>query len=211
MDSFEWNKIIGGVLAGVLLVLGINTLGHTVFDKKPLEKNAYVVEGVEEEGGQGAGAGEAKAAGPSLAVLLSQANAAEGEKIFKKCATCHNVNKGEGHKTGPVLYGTIGNKIGGHAGYAYSDAFAKHGGTWDFESLSHYLENPKAFIPGNKMSFAGLKKPEERAAILLFLNQHTDSPLPLPKPEEAAPAAAPAAEAAPAAAEPAKADAPAAQ
>lgn len=185
LDSFELNKIFGGVLASVLLVLLVNTLGHSVFTDKPLEENAYIVEGVEEEGGEGAAAGGEKPQGPSLAVLLSQANPADGEKVFKKCATCHTINKGEAHKTGPSLYGTIGHKIASHDGYAYSKAFTSHGGTWDFETLSAYLENPKGYIPGNKMSFAGLKKPEERAAMLLYLNQHTDAPLPLPTPEAA--------------------------
>lgn len=199
MDSFEWNKIAGGVLASVLVVLGINTFGASLFEKQPLEKNVYIVEGVEEEGAAGAaGGGAAAAEGPSLATLLHQVTAEQGERAFKKCAACHNAEQGAANKTGPNLYGTMGHPIAGHAGFAYSEAFKNHGGKWDFATLDKYLEDPKAYIPGNKMAFAGLKKAEERAAVLLFLNEKSDTPLPLPAAEEAAPAEAPVAAPAPA-------------
>jgi cytochrome c len=84
----------------------------------------------------------------------------------------------------------VGAPIGEGRGFAWSDVLAKHGGTWDWDNLSKWLHNPKAFAPGTKMTFAGLSKPEDRADVIAFLNQHSDSPKPMP--------AAPAAEAAPA-------------
>lgn len=209
MDSFEWNKIAGGVIASVLVVLLINTYGESFFHKEPLAEKAYVVEGVVREEAATAAPAEEEA-GPSLAVLLAQADPAAGEQAFKKCAACHSVDPAAGHRTGPNLYNTVGMPIAGHAGFNYSDALKNHGDTWTFEHLDAYLENPKGYIPGNKMSFAGLKKPAERAAVIAFLNTKTDKPLPLPAVEEAAPVAdeaAPAAEDAAPAAEEAPAEA----
>jgi cytochrome c len=186
LDSFEFNKIAGGVIASVLAVLLINTFGHSVFHTEPLEANAYVVEGVVREEAAADGEGGAEEQGPSFAALLAEADPADGEKAFKKCAACHSADPAAGHRTGPNLYNTVGHPIGGHAGFNYSDALKNHGGTWTLEQLDGYLENPKAYIPGNKMSFAGLKRAAERAAVIAYLNTKTDTPLPLPKVEEAA-------------------------
>ncbi len=191
MDSFELNKIAGAVLASILVIMGIGVVNDAIFHKAPLEQNAYVVEGVEEEATADAG-GAAVVERPDMGTLLAAATMEAGERAFKKCATCHNVEQGAANKTGPNLYGTMGHPIAGHAGFAYSDALKTHGGNWDFDTLDKYLENPKGYIPGNKMSFAGLKKPEERAAVLLFLNERSDVKLPLPAPKAPEAAAEPA-------------------
>lgn len=186
MDSYEFNKIAGAVLASALIIIGINQLGHALIHPEPLAKSVYVVEGVQAEA-QAAAAGPAAPAGPapSFDSLMAQASVTRGEVVFKKCAACHVAEKGGATKVGPNLFDTVGQKIGGHAGFAYSDAVAKKGGTWTFELLNKWLTSPKDFIPGTKMSFAGLPKESDRADVIAFLNSKTTSPLPLPKAEPA--------------------------
>lgn len=181
MDSFEWNKIAGAVLASVLVIIVINNLGHSLFHEEALEKNVYVVEGVAEEGAPTETAAVEEEQGTPLPVLLADASAGKGERVFKKCAACHSANAADGNKTGPNLHGVVGADIAHRGDYAYSGALATHGGTWTFEALNAYLENPNDYIPGNKMSFAGLRKPEDRAAVIVYLNQSSDNPLPLPE------------------------------
>lgn len=120
------------------------------------------------------------AAGSALAALLAQAKPEDGVKVFRKCSACHTAEAGAPNRTGPNLYNTVGRPVAGHAGFTYSDAMKSHGGTWTFEALDAYLENPKDAIPGNKMSFIGLKKPTDRAAVVVYLNSKSDNPLPLP-------------------------------
>lgn len=163
--------------------MAINTLGGGLFPDTQLEQNAYVVEGVEEEAVAEADTGGPAEKGPSLAVLLNAANPADGEKLFRRCAACHGTESGEPHRTGPNLYNTVGHEVGGHAGFNYSAALQQFNDVWTFEHLDEYLANPKAYIPGNKMAFAGLRKPEDRAAVIVYLNTKMDTPLPLPEPE----------------------------
>jgi cytochrome c len=115
--------------------------------------------------------------GCSLAVLVSvpamAADAANGEKVFKRCQACHVVNA-EQNRVGPYLKGVIGRKAAAVEGFKYSEAMAakgEEGLVWDDANLEKYLENPKEFIPKNKMAFPGLKKPEERADVIAYLKQ----------------------------------------
>jgi len=108
---------------------------------------------------------------PDLAELLATADFARGEKIFKKCASCHNINAGEGAKVGPNLYGVVNRKKGSMAGFNYSDALMAKGGSWDVESINLFITKPKNFIAGTKMAFAGLKKPQDRADVILYLQK----------------------------------------
>jgi len=110
---------------------------------------------------------------------------AKGQQVFNKCMACHNADKGGANQLGPNLWGVLGEPIGQGKGFAFSDALAKKGGSWDWDSLSQWLSSPKAFAPGTKMTFAGLGNPEDRANVIAFLNSHSDAPKPLP----AAPAA----------------------
>jgi cytochrome c len=106
---------------------------------------------------------------------------------------CHNADKGGANQMGPNLWGVLGEPIGQGKGFAFSDALAKKGGTWNWDNLSQWLTSPRAFAPGTKMTFAGLGNPEDRANVISFLNSHSDAPQPLP----AAPAPAAAAGKAP--------------
>jgi cytochrome c len=139
----------------------------------------YPIEGVELEGEGGGGEAE-----QPIAVFLAKADAAKGEAVFKKCAACHNADQGGAHALGPNVFGIMGAPVAAKPGYAYSDALKSKGGTWDWETMSAWLANPKKFAQGTKMTFAGLGNPQDRADLMAWLNTK-GSNLPLP----AAPAA----------------------
>ncbi len=207
MDSYEWNKIAGWVLAAAISVLGLSILTGYMFPVHYPEKPAYVVQGVEVEASAGGAAAEAE---KPIEFYLASADPAKGEAQFKKCASCHSIDKGGAAGIGPNLYGIVGKKHGAAPGFGYSDAMKATGDkVWDWQALAAWLSNPKQYIPGNKMSFAGIGKPEDRANLIAYLNTKSDSPQPVPAApaEAAAPAAdaaaAPAADAAAPAATPA--------
>lgn len=205
MDSYEVNKILGWVLAAAIAVLGLSIVTGYLFPVHLPETPAYVVQGVEAEG-DAAGGAAAEAEKP-IEFYLASADPAKGEAQFKKCASCHTIDKGGAQGIGPNLYGIVGAKHAHIPGFGYSDAMKQTGDkVWDWQGLAAWLANPKKYIPGNKMSFAGISKPEDRANLIAYLNTKSDSPQPMPAvpaeaaaPAEAAPAdgaAAPAAAAA---------------
>lgn len=198
MDSYEWNKIAGWVLAATASILGLSILTGAMFQVHMPEQPAFIVEGVEEAG---AAAGGAAVAEKPIEFYLANADIAKGETQFKKCASCHTIDKGGANGIGPNLFGIVGSHHAHLAAFGYSDAMKATGDkSWTWEALSHWIANPKKYIPGNKMSFAGIGKPEDRANLIAFLNSKSDSPLPMP----AVPAEEPAAPAADAAAAPAE-------
>ena len=122
---------------------------------------------------------EATAETGNIIALFASVNADDGKKIFKKCAACHSLAQGGGNKIGPALWGVLGRKAGAVKDYKYSKAIIAHGKPWSFEEMNGFLKKPKSWIKGTKMSFAGLKNEKERAAVILYMNENTDSPLPL--------------------------------
>ena len=102
------------------------------------------------------------------------------KRYLKKCSACHVIEKGGANKIGPVLYGVLGRKVAGIEDYKYSQALYEYGKEWTFEEMNGYLKKPQAWIKGTKMSFAGLRKEKDRASVILYLNQYSDNPLPLP-------------------------------
>lgn len=180
------NTIAGWVLFAGIIVLGASIVTGEVFHSERPEKMGYPIEGVVLEGEGGAAA--------EKPMDFSVADVGKGEQVFKKCAACHNADKGGANALGPNLWNVMGEPIGkGAGGFPFSEALASKGGNWDFDSLGVWLANPKKFAPGTKMTFAGLSNPEDRANVIAFLNAHGDAPKPLP----AAPAAAAAPGAAP--------------
>ena len=174
----RFTTISGWVLFAGIIALGSSIVTGEVFHSERPETMGYPIEGVVLEG-----SGDAAAEKP---IDFSVADAAKGEQVFKKCAACHTADKGGPNQLGPNLWGVIGEPIGKGHGYAFTEALAGKGGTWDFNTLSEWLANPKKFAPGTKMTFAGLGKNEDRANVIAFLNTKSDAPKPLP----AAPAAA---------------------
>lgn len=181
------NTINGWVLFAGIVALGGSIVSGEVFKGERPEHMGYPIEGVVEEG---EGAAEAE---KPIEFYLASADPAKGEQVFKKCAACHNADKGGANALGPNLWGMMGEPVGKGHGFPFSDALASHGGTWDWNTMSEWLANPKKFAPGTKMTFAGLGNPEDRANVIAFLNSRSDAPMPLP--------AAPAEDAATAAAE----------
>jgi len=174
------NTIAGWVLFAGIVGLGLTIVTGEHFKSERPEKMGYEVQGVEQEGGAAA------VAEKPFAFYMSQADAAKGEDVFKKCAACHNADKGGANALGPNLYNVVDEAAAtGRAGFAFSDALKSKGGKWTFDNLNAWLTSPKAYAPGTKMTFAGLSNPQDRANVIAYLNKQGDHPLPLP----AAPAA----------------------
>jgi len=187
MNSMTIAKYGGAGCAMLLAYLVLNTVSEdALFGPEELEVAAYRIET------DGAGGGGAAAAAPSLAELLASADLDKGAKVFKKCGACHKAEPGV-NGVGPSLWDVVGRDIASIPDFAYSADLSGMEGNWTWEKLDHFITNPKAFAAGTKMTFAGLKKPEDRADVLAYLNQAGDAPIPLPAADAAAaPEAAPA-------------------
>ena len=179
MDSFEINKIVAAVLLVALLVIGIGKLSNVIFYVEKPEKPGYAVE-VQQASTSTTATATAEDKKVDIAALMALGDVNAGEKIFKKCAACHSINQGGANKIGPALYNVVGRKIGGVANYKYSKAFVEYGKEWNFEELNGFLIKPSKWIKGTKMAYAGLRKEEDRASVIKYLNQNSDNPLPLP-------------------------------
>ncbi|MCY4035489.1 MAG: cytochrome c family protein [Hyphomicrobiales bacterium] len=181
MDSFELNKIAGAVLFAVLIILGVQNLAGVIYATGTADANAYIVEGVETASAVAStNDAEAIAGAPSLAMLLAGADGEVGEKVARKCATCHTFDSGGANKVGPNLWNIIGHAVAAREGFSYSAAMVEFGGEWDYERLDDFLEAPKKSVPGTKMSFAGVRKPKDRANLIEYMRLLSDSPPPLP-------------------------------
>ena len=174
------NKIIVSVVLALVLILAINKITDVIFYVEKPEKSAYQVASVTTVASTtSAEASSASSESGNIMALFASTNAAEGAKIFKKCAACHSIKEGGANKIGPALWGVLGRPAGSIPDYKYSKAMAAHGKNWSFEEMNGFLIKPRDWIKGTKMSFAGLKKAKERAAVILYMNENTNSPLPL--------------------------------
>ena len=186
MSDLTFNKIAGAVLATGLAIVGLGQLSSGVFTQEPPAKPGYAVEVAADTGEGGAAAADVP---PDWGTVLPKADVAAGEQVFAKCQSCHSLTA---NGTGPNLTGVEGRKPGTEAGFSYSPAMQAFGGKqpiWDYEHLYEYLKNPQAYVSGTKMTFVGLKKPEDRINVIAFLHTKGSS-LPIPAPNPAAAAAA---------------------
>ena len=181
MDTFELNKFAGAVLFALLILFGAKTATDLFFRAHAPEKPGYVV-AVADGGGEQAAA-QAEPEEVDLAVLLASADVGKGERQAKKCTACHTFDQGGANRIGPNLFGTVGRELGAVEGFAYSSALIEKGGTWDYEALDAFIANPKAFIAGTKMAFAGIKKADQRADLILYLREQGAEKPPLPEPK----------------------------
>lgn len=182
MNDLRFNKIAGAILATGLVFIGVMKIGQAVYADDHGDEVAYgsaILEDYYEK--QNAG-NEPEIDLPFPQVeWVAAMDATRGEAVFKKCTSCHNIEKGAGAKTGPDLWGVVGVQAGQRGGFAYSSAMAESGLSWDFETLDEYLEKPSRKVKGTAMSFGGLKKPEDRAAVIEYLRVNSDNPLPQPE------------------------------
>jgi cytochrome c len=179
MDSFELNKIIAAILMVVLLVIGLGKIADGVFHVKKPKNPGYQIE-VESQLTSATSQATEMVEKINITAVMALGDIASGEKIFKKCAACHSINKGGKNKIGPALYNVVGRAVGGVDNYKYSKTLASYGKEWTFEELNVFLTKPSSYLKGTKMSYAGLRKEKDRASIIKYLNQNSDSPKLLP-------------------------------
>ncbi len=176
MNSFEINKIITAILVTILVVFGIGKISNIIFDKDDKNIVAYKVEAPESE----IGLASATDTNVDLNALFAMADVAHGEKVFKKCKACHSIKQGGSNKIGPKLWNVMFRPVGAITDYKYSKALSSYNKEWDWEEMNGFLLKPSTWIKGNKMGFAGLKSEKDRASVIMYLNENSDSPRQLP-------------------------------
>ena len=173
--GFEINELVAAILVTVLIVFGIGKISDIIFKVNETGIVAYKVDEPARS------SSEAKAeSSVEISSLLSLGDVTHGAKVFKKCAACHSVNKDGKNKIGPKLHNVVGRATGATSDYKYSKALISYNKTWTFEELNSFLIKPAKWIKGNKMGFPGLKNDKDRASVILYLNQNSDNPQPLP-------------------------------
>ena len=171
------NKIIVSIVLTVILVVGINKITDAIYYVEKPEKSAYQVATVTTVASTTSA--ETSSGSGDIMALFASTSAEEGAKVFKQCSACHSIAEGGKNKIGPALWGVLGRQVGSLPDYKYSKAMAAHGKKWTFEEMNGFLLKPKDWIKGTKMSYAGLKKEKDRAAVILYMNENTSNPLPL--------------------------------
>jgi cytochrome c len=186
MNSFELNKILGAILGCCLITLALNITAGAIFSPPKAEKPGYAIAAKEESGGEAAAKKE-----PSqpIETLLARASAEKGQATAKQCGACHSFEKGGPNRVGPNLYNIVGNERGeGRNGFNFSQAMKSKGGKWTYDELNKFLANPRGYIPGTNMTFAGLPRDQQRADVIAYLRTLSDNPQPLPAAAENKPA-----------------------
>ena len=173
------NKILVSIMLAVILLLGINKFTDVIFYVEKPKKSAYQITSASTTTTTETTSASSSSGSGEIMALLASASVADGKKVFKKCAACHSITKGGSHKIGPALWGVLGRKAGSISDYKYSKAMVAYGKAWSFKEMNKFLTKPKDWIKGTKMTFMGLKKETERAAVILYMNNNTDIPLPL--------------------------------
>jgi len=188
MNSFELNKVLGAILATCLIVLSLNIGASAIFSPEKPAKPGYAIAVKESTGGEASAAKEPE---QPIETLLASASAEKGAATAKQCQACHTFEKGGPNRVGPNLWGVVGDERGkGRGGFNFSAAMKSKGGEWTFDELNKFLANPRGYIPGTNMTFAGISRDSQRADVIAFLREHADSPVALPKAAANAPAPA---------------------
>ncbi|MEQ8405857.1 MAG: cytochrome c family protein [Oceanicaulis sp.] len=186
MGDLFFNKVAGAVLAIFLLILGLSTLADGLFHTEEPERPAYPVDMAVLE--SAAGAEEEEEQGPpDFGVLLAGADVGAGERVARRCASCHTFEEGGADGTGPHLWDVMGRDVAEVSGFNYSQAmneYAEGGTEWGFQNMYDYLENPRGYVPGTAMSFAGLRQQEDRVNLIAYMRTLSNDPIAIPEPRE---------------------------
>ncbi len=190
IDSFEFTKIAGGVLAALLFIFAPKTLIDTVRQPHHGEiTNGFTLPAATEAATPSPGGGAATPAAfdpAQVVATVATASPEDGAAAFKKCATCHSFEKGAAAKAGPNLWGVLGRPHGSFPGFGYSEAMKSKGGDWTYSDLAQFIHKPKDFVPGTKMIFAGVADTGELASIIAYIRTLSDNPPPLPEAAQSA-------------------------
>ncbi|MBN43778.1 MAG: cytochrome c family protein [Alphaproteobacteria bacterium] len=177
----ESYKVWGAALVAMTVALAIGIFINEATHTKHHDIKAYIVDVPDTtQANTEVAAKPVSSTIETIVPLLAAADATAGEKAFKRCATCHTFQKGGANKVGPNLFNVVGGSKAAIPDFAYSNALTAMGGTWSYENLNAFLTKPKDFLAGTKMTFAGVKKAQDRANIIAFLRQYSDTPFPLP-------------------------------
>jgi len=179
MDSFELNKIIAAILMVALLIIGLDKIADGLFHVEKPKKPGYKVE-IDSQSTVSASGTSETLKKIDIAAIMASGDLDVGKKVFKKCAACHSIAKGGANKIGPALYNVVGRAVGGLSDYKYSKTLATYTKEWTFEELNGFLIKPSTYLKGTKMAYAGLRKETDRASVIMYLNQNSDNPKPLP-------------------------------
>jgi cytochrome c len=191
--DLKWNKILGAGLATAFVIIGVQQVTGAIYHSEAPEKMGYFVDAPEEAAG-----GPAEAVlPPDWGTLLPAADLAAGQAAFARCQACHNAASGGADGIGPNLFGVVGGPVMHRAGFAYSDAMAAHKAeapTWGLDEMDQFLTAPGRYIPGTKMSFAGIRDTNTRVNLIAWLRSQGSGGMAIPAPDPARqPGAAPAA------------------
>ena len=183
MSGFELNKIAASILLASLIAMIVGAVVNALYKPNlhPAQRGYTVAVHAASPNANNAAVAEVEAP-LDIHALMAAASADSGEAVVKKCQMCHSLEKDGPNKVGPHLWNVIGRTKAGIADYTYSQAMKDKGGVWDYEALFHFLRNPRQYLPGTKMSFAGLNKPEDIANAIQYLRlkAHDAPPPPLP-------------------------------
>jgi len=182
MDSMEFNKIAGAVLSALLVAFGSSTLVHELTASHGDHDPAYRLVAEDAMGDGGTEAADAEPEEEEVPMyeqvkpLLASATVDAGKSVYGKCRACHTVNEGGRNGVGPNLWGIVGRNVGSDDAFKYSGAMSERGGVWDVEALAGFLHQPKEWLPGTKMGFGGLRKADDVANVISYLNSLSDEP-----------------------------------
>jgi len=186
MGDLFWNKVAAAILSLLLMIIGLGVLTDEVFQLEEQESLAYPIDLAALSAETGGAAAEPEEEGPvDFGVLLASADIGAGERVARRCAACHSFDDGRANGTGPYLYGVMGREVARVDGFRYSTAmveYAEGGKTWLYQNMYDYLENPRGYISGTAMSFAGLRDQEDRINIIAYMRSQGSGELPLPDP-----------------------------
>lgn len=162
MDTMTVTKVASSLCGALLIFMLAGWAAESIYHVGGHGDQAYVIEtGAEEDDAP-------VEEGPPFAEVLASADPEKGAGVFRKCAACHKLESGA-NATGPYLYAVVDRPIGGVDGFGYSSAMSSHGGEWTPDALNAFLENPKSYVPGTSMAFAGLRKVTDRANLIAYL------------------------------------------